>query len=434
MSGLSGKLGRLGLGGLGERVKSLRRGSRSAAGDGDGGAAGAAADGWGLPAPVGVPHPASGILVRSAPATSEEEAEAALRELASGYFDPPAAFDALEHELRQLPVDFTHEQQEAVAEERTSVLEVRRGGGRSGWGVQGTLVKLWVLARRRLSGAGAPPPPCCRPWHAPAAPPPSCPHNPPQLQVVSEKLSAHVIANYEQFVAGVDEVTQARWVWGRGGWYCCPRLPSGVCGMPAARGAAVKVSAGLPALAQKAAPCFPLACAGGGAAAGGAPVGQAGARGAGAGAARGALEEEGWLAAAECRTLHGGSAAAVRMLIGRASCTPNQLQVASNLRIAKDTRRKQGLSALLEASWCRRQPQRTLPSALRAVLQRIAPASLHLCTSCPLAAQVLLKLQAANNLQRALKWVPASPLLLPPPPVLLLPYSAPSNDATSCLS
>ncbi len=30
---------------------------------------------------------------------------------------------------------------------------------------------------------------------------------------MSEKLSAHVIANYEQFVAGVDEVTQARQGW-----------------------------------------------------------------------------------------------------------------------------------------------------------------------------------------------------------------------------
>jgi hypothetical protein len=51
-------------------------------------------------------------------------------------------------------------------------------------------------------------------------------------------------------------------------------------------------------------------------------------------------------------------------------------QVGSNLKIAKDTRRKQGLTALLEA---------------------------------------LLKLQQANNLQRALKWVPfacLSPLLL----------------------
>ena len=45
------------------------------------------------------------------------------------------------------------------------------------------------------------------------------------------------------------------------------------------------------------------------------------------------------------------------------ACLP---QVSSNLKIAKDTRRKQGLTALLEA---------------------------------------LLKLQQANNLQRALKWV-----------------------------
>lgn len=125
MSGLSSRLGRLGLGGLGERVKSLRRGGRSATADGDGGVAGAA-DGWAaaLP-PAAEPHPSTGIVVGSATATTDEEAEAVLRELAPGYFDPPSEFDALEHELRQLPVDFTQDQLETVAEERTSVLEVR---------------------------------------------------------------------------------------------------------------------------------------------------------------------------------------------------------------------------------------------------------------------------------------------------------------------
>ena len=129
MSGFSGRLGRLGLGGLGERVKSLRRGSRSAAADADGWAAGAA-DGWAaLPSSTAAPHPSTGIVVGSATATTEEEAEAVLRELAPGYFDPPSEFDALEHELRQLPVDFTQDQLEAVAEDRTGVLEVRRWAG-----------------------------------------------------------------------------------------------------------------------------------------------------------------------------------------------------------------------------------------------------------------------------------------------------------------
>ncbi|KAI7841037.1 hypothetical protein COHA_005265 [Chlorella ohadii] len=209
MSSFSGRLSRLGLGGLGERVKSLRRGGRSATADGDGWAAGAA-DGWAaLPPAAAAPHLSTGIVVGSATATTDEETEAVLRELAPGYFDPPSEFDALEHELRQLPVDFTQEQLESVAEDRTAVLEV-----------------------------------------------------------VSEKLSAHVIANYEQFVAGVDEVE------------------------------------------------------------------------------------------AQLQVAH-LSAKRAREALALA-----QREVAGNLRIAKDTRRKQGLSALLE---------------------------------------VLLKLQSANNLQRALK-------------------------------
>ncbi len=125
MSSFSGRLGRLGLGGLGERVKSLRRGGHSATADGDGWAAGAA-DGWTAPPPAAAAaHPSTGIVVGSATATTDEEAEAVLRELAPGYFDPPSEFDALEHELRQLPVDFTQEQLESVAEDRTAVLEVR---------------------------------------------------------------------------------------------------------------------------------------------------------------------------------------------------------------------------------------------------------------------------------------------------------------------
>jgi hypothetical protein len=58
------------------------------------------------------------------------------------------------------------------------------------------------------------------------------------------------------------------------------------------------------------------------------------------------------------------------------------LQVGSNLKIAKDTRRKQGLTALLEA---------------------------------------LLKLQQANNLQRALKWVPRQAFTCLSQLLLLLP-------------
>jgi hypothetical protein len=56
---------------------------------------------------------------------SEEEAAAALDALAPGYFDPPQQFDALAHELRQLPVNFEAAHLEAVAEARTGVLEVR---------------------------------------------------------------------------------------------------------------------------------------------------------------------------------------------------------------------------------------------------------------------------------------------------------------------
>lgn len=116
-----GKLGR-GLGSLGDkltmRTASLRRGGKDSAAGGA-----AAADGTTPAAASPAPHPGSGVLLGVQP--SEDEVEAALAELAPGYFQPPAQFDALEFELRQLPVDFDQRQLENVAEERTGVLEVR---------------------------------------------------------------------------------------------------------------------------------------------------------------------------------------------------------------------------------------------------------------------------------------------------------------------
>lgn len=82
--------------------------------------------------------------------TSEEEAEKVLASVPEGYYEPPGTkggFDALDHELRALPLDFGPVALEAVAEERTGVLEV-----------------------------------------------------------VSERLSRHVVVNYDKFVAGVAEV------------------------------------------------------------------------------------------------------------------------------------------------------------------------------------------------------------------------------------
>lgn len=63
-----------------------------------------------------------GILVGGQ--STEDELEAALNDLPAGYFDPAGQFDALEHELRQLPVNFDAEALEVVAEGRTAVLEV----------------------------------------------------------------------------------------------------------------------------------------------------------------------------------------------------------------------------------------------------------------------------------------------------------------------
>lgn len=99
------------------------------------------------------------------------------------------------------------------------------------------------------------------------------------------------------------------------------------------------------------------------------------------------------------------------------------VQVAGNLRIAKDTRRKQGLSALLEASrgggltMCcslllsgvgpqiyARLTRVQVQQQQQLVLKREQPSTPTPPHACPsLTLQVLLKLQAANNLQRALK-------------------------------
>ena len=55
---------------------------------------------------------------------SEEEQESILSSVAPGYFEESQAFDALEHELRTLPPDFSTTTLESVAEDRTAVLEV----------------------------------------------------------------------------------------------------------------------------------------------------------------------------------------------------------------------------------------------------------------------------------------------------------------------
>jgi hypothetical protein len=76
-----------------------------------------------------------GVLVGGQ--STEDELEAALNDLPPGYFDPPELFDALEHELRQLPINFDAAQLEGVAEQRTGVLEV-------GWGLRLMLSSLLV--------------------------------------------------------------------------------------------------------------------------------------------------------------------------------------------------------------------------------------------------------------------------------------------------
>lgn len=118
MSALKERLGRS-LTGLGDRIA-----GRSPAGGGSKAGGGGGESSYARPGSGGAaPHPDSGVTVGVRP--SEEEVESALAELAPGYFQPPDAFDALEHELRCLPVDFGAGQLEEAAEARTGVLEVR---------------------------------------------------------------------------------------------------------------------------------------------------------------------------------------------------------------------------------------------------------------------------------------------------------------------
>lgn len=234
-----GKLGRQ-LGSLGDRLTSrsasLRRGGRDSEAEATGGSGGKNSAGRALGK--------YGVLPAGPSATSEEEeGEAALHDLAPGYFDPPEQFDALEHELRQLPVAFEAAHLEAVADERTGVLEVGgcwacRAGTLENWREQRCMRPLlqacvyacsrWcLLPFQQLNWhAASPPAVACRSTqrHLPGAgsacrgpagtasclldPPkaPTCTPSSPDPQVVSEKLSQHVLANYSKFVEGVEEV------------------------------------------------------------------------------------------------------------------------------------------------------------------------------------------------------------------------------------
>lgn len=126
---MTSRLKSFSLGGLGERLKeaaSFRRGTRY-----EGEAGGIGGIEAGAPAPPAgalLHHSESGIQVGGA-TTSEDAAEAALAQVPPGYFQPGDEFDALEWELRQLPIDFAQQHLEAVAEERTGALEVRPGEG-----------------------------------------------------------------------------------------------------------------------------------------------------------------------------------------------------------------------------------------------------------------------------------------------------------------
>lgn len=60
------------------------------------------------------------------PADSEQEREAVLATLPPEYFDE--GFDALEHELKQLPLNFEAASLDSVVEERTAVLDVSWAG------------------------------------------------------------------------------------------------------------------------------------------------------------------------------------------------------------------------------------------------------------------------------------------------------------------
>lgn len=163
------KLGRQ-LGNLSDRLAAKSSSLRFGRGAGE-----ASADGGGGRAGTGAAAGKYGALAAGPTVTSEEdEGEAALNDLAPGYFDPPDQFDALEHELRQLPVAFEASHLEAVADERTGVLEV---GAAAGGGVRSCCslrsfvrwvpvpaVQLWVCDSGLLSSAscGRPAQCCCR--------------------------------------------------------------------------------------------------------------------------------------------------------------------------------------------------------------------------------------------------------------------------------
>lgn len=80
-------------------------------------------------------------------------------------------FDPVLYELQQLPTSFDEQMLDAIVDSRASVLEVRIGPA------QAPVHVIAVQARIET-----------------------------HMQVVGEKLSLHVLANYEEFVRGVNEV------------------------------------------------------------------------------------------------------------------------------------------------------------------------------------------------------------------------------------
>ncbi len=84
-------------------------------------------------------------------------------------------FDPVLFELQQLPTSFNEQMLDTIVDSRASVLEVSTRNSHA-------LVMRYYL---QLSDSLHPS------WH---------------MQVVGEKLSLHVLANYEEFVRGVNEV------------------------------------------------------------------------------------------------------------------------------------------------------------------------------------------------------------------------------------
>ena len=73
---------------------------------------------------------------------TEEEQEAILATLPPEYFEE--GFDPLDYELRRLPPNFEAAALEAVGEERTLVLEVRRGWRARSWAGAGAARGAWA--------------------------------------------------------------------------------------------------------------------------------------------------------------------------------------------------------------------------------------------------------------------------------------------------